>query len=72
MPRITVTDEIYRLIRRVARDEFPEPGRRLPDGQWELPVAADLYELLDVARLPGESFNGVLVRMLHDRMGGSR
>lgn len=35
-------------------------------------MADDLHDLLDAARLPGESFSAVIVRFLSDRMGGSR
>lgn len=72
MAPIIVTEEVYRLIRRLAREEFPEAGRRLSDGQWNVPIARDSYDLLEAARLPGESFSAVIVRILHDRMGGSR
>lgn len=72
MPHIRVNDDVYRLIRRLAQAEIPEAGRRLADGDWEIPVADDMYELIDTARLPGESFGACITRLITPRMGGSQ
>ena len=62
MPDIEVTDECRALI--VAEFPFEESGRRLPNGNWQLPVDAETLRRLQKVRLHGESISDCIIRVI--------
>jgi hypothetical protein len=62
MPDIEITEECRALI----AAEFPleESGRRLPNGNWQLPVDAETMRRLQKARLHGESISECIIRII--------
>jgi hypothetical protein len=62
MPDIEITDECRALI--AAEFPFEESGRRLPNGNWQLPVDAETLRRLQKVRLRGESISDCIIRMI--------
>ena len=62
MPDIEVTDECRALI--VAEFPFEESGRRLSNGNWQLPVDAETLRRLQKVRLHGESVSDCIIRII--------
>ncbi|HTO65640.1 MAG TPA: hypothetical protein VMM15_30820 [Bradyrhizobium sp.] len=62
MPDIEITDECRALI----AAEFPleESGRRLPNGNWQLPVDAETLRRLQKMRRDGESVSDCIIRTI--------
>ena len=71
MKIITVSDETKHLI-----DTQVQPGydlrqtaARLRDGRWTIPVDDDVFEHIEAARLPGETDDDVVGRLLRVAIG---
>ena len=62
MPDIEITEECRALM----AAEFPleESGRRLPNGNWELPVDAETLRRLQKVRRCGESISDCIIRVI--------
>lgn len=62
MPDIEITDECRALI----AAEFPveESGRRLPNGNWQVPVDAETLKRLQKVRRHGESVSDCIIRII--------
>jgi hypothetical protein len=62
MPDIEITEECRSLI----AAEFPveETGRRLPNGNWQMPVDAETWKRLQNLRLHGESISDCIIRVI--------
>jgi len=71
MKTIKVSDATYRAIADAAILPFRSTGDRLPDGDWLVPVEDDTYERIQNARLPGETDDDTVQRMLHVYFGRS-
>jgi|GEM_PF-1132234 len=73
MKTIKVSDATYRAIADATLPpfRFRSTGTRLPDGDWLVPVEDDTYERLQVVRLPGETDDDTLQRLLHVYFGRS-
>jgi hypothetical protein len=62
MPDIEITDECRALI--AAEFTLEESGRRLPNGNWQLPVDAETLRRLQRARRRGESISDCIIRII--------
>lgn len=71
MRTIKVSDATYRAIADAAILPFHSTGDRLADGDWLVPVEDDTYERIQDARLPGETDDDTIQRMLHVYFGRS-
>jgi hypothetical protein len=62
MPDIEITEECRSLI----AAEFPveEIGRRLPNGNWQMPVDAETWKRLQNLRLHNESISDCIIRVI--------
>lgn len=62
MPNIEITEECRALI----AAEFPveETGRRLPNGNWQVPVDMKTWTCLHKVRLHGESISDCIIRVI--------
>ena len=71
MPKITLADETRRLIRDQARGPLmPRSGAvRLRDGLWEVPVDDEVAAVIEAARLPGETDDQVVSRLVRRAIG---
>ena len=72
MKIITVSDETKHLI-----DAQVQPGydlrqtaARLRDGRWTIPVDDEVFEHIDTVRLPGETDDDTVSRLLRLAIGG--
>ena len=50
--------------RRAAEFPFEETGRRLPNGNWQMPVDAEPWKRLQKVRLHGESISDCIIRVI--------
>ena len=71
MRTIIVSDETKHLI-----DAQVQPGydlrqtaTRLPDGRWTVPVDDEVFDRIDAARLPGETDDDSVSRLLRAATG---
>ena len=71
MKTIKVSDATYRAIADAAILPFRSTGDRQPDGDWLVLVEDDTYERIRDARLPGETDDDTVQRMLHAYFGRS-
>lgn len=62
MPDIEITEECRSLI--AAEFPFEETGRRLPNGNWQMPVDAETWKRLQKVRLHGESISDCIIRVI--------
>ena len=71
MRTITVSDETKHLI-----DAQVQPGydlrqtaTRLPSGRWTILVDDDVFDRIDAARMPGETDDDVVSRLVRAAIG---
>ena len=66
MKIITVSDETKRLIDAEALPGYAirRTAARLPDGRWTIPVDDEVFDHIDVARLPNETDDNTVSRLL--------
>jgi hypothetical protein len=69
MKTIRVSDATYRAIADAAVLPFHSTATRQPDGSWLVPVADDTWEALQQERLPGESDDDTVIRLIHRHQG---
>lgn len=63
---IRLSDEVYRQIEELLRLVFHTAGDRQADGTWTVLVADRVWEDLQREKLPGESDEDTLVRLIED------
>ena len=71
MPKITLADETCRLIRDQARGPLAplSDAVRLRDGLWEVPIDDEVAAVIEAARLPGETDDQVVSRLVRRAIG---
>jgi hypothetical protein len=62
MPDIEITEECRALL--AAESPSEQIGRRLPNGNWQMPVDAETWERLQRLRRRGESISDCIIRMI--------
>jgi hypothetical protein len=62
MPDIEMTEECHALI--VAELAFEPIGRRLPNGNWQVPIDGELWQRLQKLRRRGESISDCIIRVI--------
>jgi hypothetical protein len=62
MPDIEITEECRALI--AAEFSIGQIGRRLPNGNWQMPVDAETGRRLQKVRLHGESISDCIIRVI--------
>jgi hypothetical protein len=62
MPHIEINEECRALI--AAEFPFEQTGRRLPNGNWQMPVNAETWKRLQKVRLQGESMSNCIIRVM--------
>ena len=62
MPDIEINEECRALI--AAEFPFEQTGRRLPNGNWQMPVDAETWKWLQKVRLHGESMSDCVIRVI--------
>ena len=62
MPDIEINEECRALI--AAEFPFKQTGRRLPNGNWQMPVDAETWKWLQKVRLHGESMSDCVIRVI--------
>jgi hypothetical protein len=62
MPDIEINEECRALI--AAEIPFKQAGRRLPNGNWQMPVDAETWTWLQKVRLHGESMSDCIIRVI--------
>ena len=69
MPSIRVSDATYRAIAELAILPFRSTATRQPDNTWLVPVEADVHAAIEAQRLPCESDDDVIQRLIHQHRG---
>lgn len=71
MPTIRLTTVTMRLIRSQALPgfDFLRTARRRDDGDWDVPVDDEVTYTIATARLPGESDDDVVARLVRAAVG---
>ncbi|MBI4924111.1 MAG: hypothetical protein HY834_20440 [Devosia nanyangense] len=71
MKIITVSDETKRLIDVQALPGYTirRTAARLPDGRWTIPVDDEVFDRIAAARLPGETDDDTVSRLLRAAIG---
>ena len=62
MPDIEIIEECRSLI--AAEFPFEETGRRLPNGNWQIPIDAATRQRLEKLRRQGESISDCIIRVV--------
>ena len=63
MPEIEITDECLALIES-STESLPREGRRLPNGNWRVPIDAKALQQLEKVRLKGETISDCIIRVI--------
>jgi hypothetical protein len=71
MPKITLADDTRRLIRDQARGPLTalSDAVRLRDGLWEVPIDDEVAAVIEAARLPAETDDEVVSRLVRGAIG---
>jgi hypothetical protein len=69
MPLIRMTDAPYTALARLAIGTFRQTGQRQADGTWLVPIEQDTWDALQATRLPGETDEDVIQRVIHHHLG---
>jgi hypothetical protein len=69
MKLIRVSDTTYRMVAELAILPFRSTGTRQPDGTWLVPIGEDVWGHLEAHRLPGESDDDVVTRLIRAARG---
>jgi hypothetical protein len=64
MKTIRLSDATQRAVMEQALLPFQPTGVRQPDGFWLTPVSDETWERLEAQRLPGESDDDLVMRIL--------
>lgn len=62
MPDIEITEECRALI--AAELPFEQPGRRLPNGNWQMPVDLETWAWLQKIRFHDKSISDCIIRVI--------
>jgi hypothetical protein len=62
MPDIEISEECRALI--AVEFEMAEPARRLPNGNWQIPIDEKTWQRLQKLRLDGESISDCIIRVV--------
>ena len=62
MPDIEISEECRVLIQGAA--EPLQTARRLPSGNWQIPIDAETWQRLDKLRRQGESISDCIIRII--------
>lgn len=71
MKIVNMSDATYRAVAELATLPFRWTGARQPDGSWLVPVEDETYDRLQRHRLPGESDDDLLQRLMRAWRGES-
>jgi hypothetical protein len=63
MPDIEITEECRVLIEG-ATEPFRQTGRRLPNGNWRIPIDGATRQRLEKLRRQGESISDCIIRVI--------
>ena len=63
MPEIEIAEECRVLIEG-ATEPFRQTGRRLPNGNWQIPIDAATRQRLEKLRRQGESISDCIIRVV--------
>jgi hypothetical protein len=63
MPDIEITEECRILIVGAA-EPFRQTGQRLPNGNWQIPIDAEMRQRLEKLRRQGESISDCIIRVI--------
>ena len=66
MKRIRVNDATYLAIAKAAIRPFRSLGLKQPDASWLVPVDDEVYDRIQELKLPGETDDDTIIRMIHD------
>ncbi len=66
---IRVSEATYQAIADLAGFAFRSTGTREDDGNWLVPISDELWDRLQQARLPGESDDDTLMRLIRSSRG---
>lgn len=69
MKTIRVSDATHRAILDCAILPVRPTATRQPDGSWLVPLEDDTWEALQQQRLPGESDDDAIQRIIHRQQG---
>ena len=69
MKTIRLSDATHRALMEQALLPFQPTGARQPDGSWRVPVSDETWERLEAQRLPGESDDDLVMRILRAHEG---
>jgi hypothetical protein len=69
MPLIRMTDATYTALARLAIGTFRPTGTRQADGTWLVPIDQDTWDRIHAMRLPGETDEDVIQRVIHQHLG---
>jgi hypothetical protein len=69
MRTIKVSDATYRAIAEEATLPFRSTATRQADGTWLVPIADDTWERLRSQRLPGETDDDTVMRIVRRHRG---
>lgn len=64
MKTISMSDAAYHAVAELATLPFRWTGARQPDGTWIVPVEDETYERLEQHRLPNESDDDLVQRLI--------
>jgi hypothetical protein len=69
MKIIKVSNATHRAVVEAAILPFRETGKRQLDGTWLVPIEEDTWEALERQRLPGESDDDAIQRLIRRHRG---
>ena len=69
MKTIKISETTYSAITEAAILPFRSTAKRMTDGGWLVPVEDDVHERLRDERLPGETDDDTIQRMIHVYFG---
>ncbi len=69
MKTIRVSDATYQAIADLAGFSFRSTGTHVGDGDWLVPISDELWHRLQQARVPGESDDDTLMRLIRISRG---
>ena len=69
MPLIRMSDATYTALASLAIGRFRPTGQRQADGTWLVPIEQDTWDALQAKRLPGETDEDVIQRVIHHHLG---
>ena len=68
MPIIRLSDATYRAVAGLSSPDFISTGARQPDGTWLVPIEDHVIVDLARLRLPGESDDDLVARLIRSHL----